>query len=300
MVHPELHNLVDGLRLPDPLVETENSLVDHRHQDPVGDETGGVVDLDRRLAHPPRRRLDRLPGFLAGGEAANDLDELHHRHGVHEVHADHLLRPRGGGGQLGDRDRAGVGGEQGVGRAQPVEVAQDLPLDVEPLDDGLDHQVGSRQVRQLARRSSTGPATRRAASAESFPLPTSRSSPLPICVRPRSSASATASTRITSYPLCAATWAMPCPIVPAPTTPIVSMGSISCTSLRTRYRKNQAERRAYEIGRQGVNHAGPGGAPELRARRPASAERRPGIPADPAPPWRPAGSSLAGSIRRGR
>ena len=40
---------------------------------------------------------------------------LHHRHRVHEMHADELARPIGRGGQPGDRDRRGIGGDQRVG-----------------------------------------------------------------------------------------------------------------------------------------------------------------------------------------
>src|SRR5215218_457020 len=46
MVHSKLHNLVDRFGLPDPLVEAINGLVDHRHEDAVGDEPRRVVDLD--------------------------------------------------------------------------------------------------------------------------------------------------------------------------------------------------------------------------------------------------------------
>src|SRR6202163_3154293 len=38
VIHPQLHNLVDGLRLPDSLVKAKNRLVDHRHEHPVGYE----------------------------------------------------------------------------------------------------------------------------------------------------------------------------------------------------------------------------------------------------------------------
>ena len=43
--------------------------------------------------------------------AADHLDELQHRHGVEEVHADHLLRAARGRGERRDRDRGGVRGE---------------------------------------------------------------------------------------------------------------------------------------------------------------------------------------------
>ena len=106
-------------------------------------------------------------------------------------------------------------------RAQAVEVGEHLGLDLQPLDHRLDHEVGVGEGREVARRSSAVRAPASRSSAVSFPLATSRSSPLPIWAAPRSSAAGAASTSTTSYPLCAATWAIPCPIVPAPTTPIV-------------------------------------------------------------------------------
>src|SRR5258707_14939685 len=42
-------------------------------------------------------------------------------------------------------------------------------------------------------------------------------------------------------------------MVPARTAPIVMMGSIRKPLIASKHRKNEAERRAYEIGRQGVN-----------------------------------------------
>ena len=41
---------IDGLRRADALHHREHGLVEHRHQDAVGDEAGVVGGLDRRLA----------------------------------------------------------------------------------------------------------------------------------------------------------------------------------------------------------------------------------------------------------
>ena len=77
------------------LHQAVDRLVDHRHQDPVGDEAGVVVRLGDRLAHPlcgGRRTLGRR--LVAGLEAADHLDQRHQRHRVHEVHADHAAAGR--------------------------------------------------------------------------------------------------------------------------------------------------------------------------------------------------------------
>ena len=53
---------------------------------------------------------------VGGRLPADDLDQRHHRHRVHEVHADHLVGPVRRRGELRDRDRGGVRGQDGLGR----------------------------------------------------------------------------------------------------------------------------------------------------------------------------------------
>ncbi len=50
VVHAQLHHRVDHLRLGHTLHDAEDRLVDHRHQDAVGDKAGIGVDPDGRLA----------------------------------------------------------------------------------------------------------------------------------------------------------------------------------------------------------------------------------------------------------
>jgi hypothetical protein len=56
-----------------------------------------------------------------------------HRHGVHEVHADHSLWAGGGGGNLGDGDGGGVGGQNHARLCDLVQVAEELQLEVDVL-----------------------------------------------------------------------------------------------------------------------------------------------------------------------
>ena len=49
-------------------------------------------------------------------------------------------------GDLGDRERRGVGRKDGVGAADPVELGEELPLRGQLLDDRLDHEVAAGQV----------------------------------------------------------------------------------------------------------------------------------------------------------
>ncbi len=66
MSHAELEDLIDGLGRGDSLHDGEDGLVDQRHQDAVGDEACGVVDLDRSLAELLRQRVNRVKGLLRG------------------------------------------------------------------------------------------------------------------------------------------------------------------------------------------------------------------------------------------
>ena len=91
------------------LGEHRQALVDHRADDPRGVEAAAVVDHDRGLAD----LLDDVVGLgqrLVGGLlAADDLDQRHLVDRAEEVQADEVVRPVDAVGELGDRQRRGVG-----------------------------------------------------------------------------------------------------------------------------------------------------------------------------------------------
>jgi len=58
--------------------------------------------------------------FVAGVRAANHLDRGLQRHRIHEMHAEHLRRPAGHGGDAGDRNSGRVGGEKCNAKEQIV------------------------------------------------------------------------------------------------------------------------------------------------------------------------------------
>ena len=58
------------------------------------------------------------------------------------MHADELGRTLGAGGDLGDAQRAAVGGEDGLGLADAVELGEDILLELHLLHGGLDDEVG--------------------------------------------------------------------------------------------------------------------------------------------------------------
>jgi hypothetical protein len=104
-----------------------------------GREPGDVaVDDDAGLPGGLGEAAGGVERLVAGVEAAHELAELHHGHGREEVGADDPFGMRCGGGDLRDRDGRGVGREDRLGGADRRELAEDLLLDVEALEDRLD------------------------------------------------------------------------------------------------------------------------------------------------------------------
>ena len=105
------------------------------------DEAGAYADEDADLA-------DLLGELEARGDhglrrllAADDLEQSHHVRRAEEVQADDLLRPRGRARDLVDVEGRRVGRQDRVLLAEPVELAEDLPLEAHLLEDGLDDEV---------------------------------------------------------------------------------------------------------------------------------------------------------------
>ena len=81
----------------DALMERVDRLVDHRQQDAVDDEAGEILREHRRvLPSCATKPCAAAKVVVVGGDAADQLDQLHDRNRVHEVDADEALRPVGG------------------------------------------------------------------------------------------------------------------------------------------------------------------------------------------------------------
>ena len=131
-----------------------------------------TATLPRRRTTPARRHHVR-----GGHHGLDDLDQLHHRRRVEEVQADHLLGPARGDRDLGDAQRARVGGQDRLGLRDPFELGEDLLLQRQPVGDRL-HRRGTHPVQRGA--SLTADLSYRASSASrsaslSLPLATARS-----------------------------------------------------------------------------------------------------------------------------
>ncbi len=123
-----------------------------RHQHAVADEAVADARDHRDLPDLLRQRHDGREHVVGGLRAADDLEQLHHVRGREEVHAEHVARPRDARGDLVDVEVGGVGGEDRAGFGDPVELAEDLLLDVHALIDRLDDQVAVGQLGEIERR----------------------------------------------------------------------------------------------------------------------------------------------------
>ena len=131
---------VDGGDIGAPGLEEPNRLVQPRYEEPVHDESGTILASDRRLA-------DGLLGRPGGGEdlgggslVPDDLDQAVLGGMVEVVEADHPRRVLRRLGEIAHVERGGVGSQDGVG-VDVAEPAEDLTLDVEVLEHGLDDEV---------------------------------------------------------------------------------------------------------------------------------------------------------------
>ena len=113
----------------------------HARQQPVDDEAGSVVDEHRTLAELVRDGPGSRQRGVVGLGRADDLDERHQRDRVEEVHPDEALRVLEVLAHRGHRECRRVRGEHALVRDHSLELAEHLPLHVELLEDGLDHEV---------------------------------------------------------------------------------------------------------------------------------------------------------------
>jgi hypothetical protein len=116
--------------------------------DAVDDEAGSVRAGDRGLA-PGAGHLVRARGRRdVGGEPGDDLDERQQWCRIEEVQAHEAAGVAQGAADGRHRQGRGVGGEQTVLADDVLQVAHQLLLDVQPLQDGLDDQGAVREVGQ--------------------------------------------------------------------------------------------------------------------------------------------------------
>ena len=129
-------------------------------EDAVADEAFGDAAHDRQLAQPLRDREAGRQHVRRGAGAAHDLEQAHHVGRREEMQPEHALRPRR---RRGDRvgiEIAGVGREDRVRAHDAVQPDEQLGLDREIVEHGLDDEVGVAEDSNVAAGRSAGAADR--------------------------------------------------------------------------------------------------------------------------------------------
>ena len=137
----EAHGRIDVLAGGVAALVHPDRVVEVAEQQRVGDEAGPVPRRGRLLLDLGDELLGAGDHRRVGDHGLDDLDETHHRRRVEPVQPDDARGATGAGGQLGDRQRGGVGGQHRLRREQPVELGEELLLELHPLRDGLDDQL---------------------------------------------------------------------------------------------------------------------------------------------------------------
>jgi hypothetical protein len=104
-------------------------------------KAGKILRDCNRLVQLLHELAAGVEGRVIRRDAADQLDELHHRNRVHEVNADELFRPVGRGREPRDRNRRSVGADDRVGLQQGAEVGENLALDLLLLGGRLDDEI---------------------------------------------------------------------------------------------------------------------------------------------------------------
>lgn len=143
-----LHNAVNVLTATDTSLKADNSLVNVRHQNTVGEETGRISRDGWNFAHALDKRDSSVDSLLGGLQSRDNLNTLLDRHGVHEVGRDHargglqiLGIRRGSGSNLGDGDGRSVGGKNGILGCDLSQLGKDGGLEVWDLGNGLYNKI---------------------------------------------------------------------------------------------------------------------------------------------------------------
>src|SRR5512135_3075618 len=156
VVRTHLHDRIDVGGPTDAFHQGVYRLVDHRHEDPVRDESRKVVRWDRLLAEGTGERHRRIERFRRRLQSRDHLDQFHERDRIHEVHPDHLRRTLRGGGDLRDRDGGGVRREDPPGRDHFVELPEEGKFQLFPFRGGLHNKIAGGEVAGIGRRPKAG------------------------------------------------------------------------------------------------------------------------------------------------
>ncbi len=112
----------------------------------VDDEARSVDAAHGGVAHAPGQGGQGIAGGGGAAQAVDHFDHLHHRHRVEAMEPGHAFGPPACRGNRRDRQRRGVGGEDRLRPHDGLELAEQVALGLQVLDDGLDDEVAVGQV----------------------------------------------------------------------------------------------------------------------------------------------------------
>ena len=93
MVCTKLHSCVDTFNVSNSVCQDADTLVYHRDQDSVYNESRSFCNVYRSLASEFLVRVeDSFSCFVRSRQSLNDLYQLHCRNRIEEVHSDDLVR----------------------------------------------------------------------------------------------------------------------------------------------------------------------------------------------------------------
>src|ERR1700676_1687476 len=95
LIGSELHRGVDIRDPADSFVHRVNRFVNHREQHAIDDESREILRGNRSLAEVLGEDAGLLKSRLRGRESADNFDQLHRWHRVHEMHPDDAVSARG-------------------------------------------------------------------------------------------------------------------------------------------------------------------------------------------------------------
>src|SRR5579863_2339078 len=139
----ELHACVDVFFGREPAFEAADRIQKVRDKEPVDDKSGRVLRKDRVFAELLGKGEERIHHILRRGNGFYHLDQFHDGNGVEEMKPGHAVRPLRFRGELDDAETRGVSTDNSFGSEHLVEGLEELGLDLDVLDDGLDHEVAA-------------------------------------------------------------------------------------------------------------------------------------------------------------
>src|SRR5690606_35396653 len=131
VVATQAHAQVDIFGTGDALLQHEDGLVDHRHQDAVDRKAGAVAHADSRLVDAADELAGGRAGVFGGLQTGNQLYQQHDRHRIEEVHADATFGTAADTGDPGDGDGRGVGRDDRIRPHYLIHLTDDRLLDVQ-------------------------------------------------------------------------------------------------------------------------------------------------------------------------